>query len=101
MKRQMGATRGALRGTRLTQRHRQRRSARRRGRRTPIKSPKLKTNRAFHLARNIQLRALATLQERERVARELHDGPGQVLGYVKMQAKAARGLLAQDQKKEL
>ena len=39
-----------------------------------------------------QQRALATLQERERVARELHDSLGQVLGYVKMQAQAARGL---------
>lgn len=44
-----------------------------------------------------QQRALAALQERERVARELHDGLGQVLGYVKMQAKAARERLAQGQ----
>jgi PAS domain S-box-containing protein len=41
--------------------------------------------------------ALAALQERERVARELHDGLGQVLGYVKMQAQAARERLAQGQ----
>ena len=47
-----------------------------------------------------QQRALATLQERERVARELHDSLGQVLGYVKMQAQAARGLLAQHQSAE-
>src|SRR5512136_221967 len=47
-----------------------------------------------------QQRALATLQERERVARELHDSLGQVLGYVKMQAQAARGLLARDQPAE-
>ena len=47
-----------------------------------------------------QQRALATLQERERVARELHDSLGQVLGYVKMQAQAARGLLAQNQSAE-
>ncbi len=47
-----------------------------------------------------QQRALATLQERERVARELHDSLGQVLGYVKMQAQAARGLLAQNQSSE-
>lgn len=34
-------------------------------------------------------RALATLRERERLARELHDSVGQVLGYVSMQAQAA------------
>lgn len=45
-----------------------------------------------------QQRALAVLQERERVARELHDSLGQVLGYVKVQAQAARGWLAQDHK---
>jgi hypothetical protein len=38
------------------------------------------------------------LQERDRVARELHDGLGQVLGFVKMQAQAAQGLLARDPK---
>ena len=47
-----------------------------------------------------QQRLLATLQERDRVARELHDSLGQVLGYVKMQAQAARGLLARDQLEE-
>jgi PAS domain S-box-containing protein len=41
-----------------------------------------------------QQRALATLRERDRVARELHDSIGQVLGYVKLQAQAARQLLA-------
>jgi len=44
-----------------------------------------------------QQRALAMLHEREQVARELHDGIGQVLGYVKMQAQAARDRLARDQ----
>ncbi|HBY98105.1 MAG TPA: hypothetical protein DEP84_29880 [Chloroflexi bacterium] len=44
-----------------------------------------------------QQRALAVLQERERLARELHDGLSQVLGYVKMQAQAARELLSRDQ----
>ena len=39
-------------------------------------------------------RALATLQERDRVARELHDSLGQVLGYAKMQAQAARDRVA-------
>jgi PAS domain S-box-containing protein len=37
-----------------------------------------------------QQRALATLQERERLARELHDNLGQVLSYVSMQAQAIR-----------
>lgn len=41
-------------------------------------------------------RALAALRERHKVARELHDGLGQVLGYVKLQAQAARELLAQN-----
>jgi PAS domain S-box-containing protein len=45
-------------------------------------------------------RALATLQERERVARELHDGLGQVLGYAKMQAQAARERLARREWRE-
>lgn len=44
-----------------------------------------------------QQRALATLQERDRVGRELHDSLGQVLGFVKMQAQAARVLLAREQ----
>jgi signal transduction histidine kinase len=44
-----------------------------------------------------QQRALAMLQEREQLARELHDGIGQVLGYVKMQAQAARDRLTRDQ----
>jgi PAS domain S-box-containing protein len=35
-----------------------------------------------------QQRALATLQERERLARELHDSTGQVLGYVSLQTQA-------------
>lgn len=47
-----------------------------------------------------QQRALAAMQERELVARELHDGLGGVLGYVKMQAQAARLLLARDHKAE-
>ena len=41
-------------------------------------------------------RALAALQERERVARELHDGVAQVLGFVRLQAEAARGLVRRD-----
>jgi len=36
-----------------------------------------------------QQEAVATLRERERLARELHDGIGQTLGYVGLQAQAA------------
>ena len=38
------------------------------------------------------------LQERELVARELHDGLGQMLAYVRMQTQAAGDWLAKDQK---
>jgi PAS domain S-box-containing protein len=37
-----------------------------------------------------QQRVVATLEERQRLARELHDGVGQMLGYVSMQAQAIR-----------
>jgi PAS domain S-box-containing protein len=37
-----------------------------------------------------QQQVVATLQERERLARELHDNLGQVLGYVSLQAQAIR-----------
>jgi len=39
-----------------------------------------------------QKQALATLQERERLARDLHDSLGQVLGYASMQVDAAAKL---------
>ena len=39
-----------------------------------------------------QQQVLATLQERERLARDLHDTLGQVLGYASMQAEAAAKL---------
>lgn len=42
-----------------------------------------------------QQRTLATFKERERLARELHDSLGQVLGYVKMQSQAALELYEQ------
>jgi PAS domain S-box-containing protein len=41
-----------------------------------------------------QQRAVAVLEERERLARELHDSLGQVLGYLNVQAQAARELLS-------
>lgn len=41
-----------------------------------------------------QHKALTMLRERERLARELHDNLGQVLGYIKTQAQATRDLLA-------
>ncbi len=44
-----------------------------------------------------QQRALAVMEERERLARELHDSLGQILGYVNTQAQAARELLSQKQ----
>jgi nitrate/nitrite-specific signal transduction histidine kinase len=44
-----------------------------------------------------QQRALAVLEERERLARELHDDLGQVMGYVNVQAQAVRELLATGQ----
>ena len=42
-----------------------------------------------------QQRALASTQERERLARELHDGLGQTLGYVKLRSQLARDLIAE------
>jgi signal transduction histidine kinase len=44
-----------------------------------------------------QQRALATLHERDRVARELHDTLGQVLGYIKMQAAVAQCFLEREE----
>ncbi len=44
-----------------------------------------------------QQRQLATLEERERIGRELHDDLGQVMGYVNVQAQTALDLLATQQ----
>ena len=40
-----------------------------------------------------EVRTLATLTERERIAMEMHDGLGQVLGYVNTKAQAVKELL--------
>lgn len=40
-----------------------------------------------------QQQVVATLQERERLAREIHDSIGQTLGYVSIQAQTARKLM--------
>ena len=45
-------------------------------------------------------RALATLRERDRVARDLHDSLGQVIGFLKMEAQAARSFLSRNQASE-
>ncbi|MBN1451607.1 MAG: response regulator [Anaerolineales bacterium] len=42
-----------------------------------------------------QQRTVAAFEERERLARELHDGIGQTLGYINMQAEATRELINQ------
>jgi signal transduction histidine kinase len=41
-----------------------------------------------------RVRALAITEERERIAREMHDSLAQVLGYVNTKAQAAKALLA-------
>ena len=45
-----------------------------------------------------QQNAVAAFEERERLGRELHDGIGQTLGYINMQAEAARALIQQGNK---
>jgi len=47
-----------------------------------------------------QQAALSTMTERQRIGRELHDGPGQLWSFVTMQTDSARALIA-DQKFEL
>ena len=41
-----------------------------------------------------QQKALSTLMERQRLGRELHDGPGQIWSFVSMQIQSAQTLLA-------
>lgn len=45
-----------------------------------------------------QVQALAVTQERERIAREMHDSLAQVLGYVNTKAQAAQALLDRGEK---
>jgi DNA-binding NarL/FixJ family response regulator/signal transduction histidine kinase len=44
-----------------------------------------------------QQRDLAVVEEREQLGRELHDGFGQVIGFVNVQAQAAQAFLERDQ----
>ena len=48
-----------------------------------------------------QQRTVAAFEERERLARELHDGIGQTLGYINMQAEAARELTDQGERESV
>ena len=52
---------------------------------------------AAHLQVAARQRMLAGLEERERIGRELHDGLGQVVAYVALQAQAVVTLLEQVQ----
>ncbi len=45
----------------------------------------------------MQQRSLAAMEERERIGRELHDGIGQIMGYLNLQLQASRALLADSQ----
>jgi signal transduction histidine kinase len=47
-----------------------------------------------HARLEARLRELAVIEERERIARELHDGIAQVLGYVNTKSQAVDGYLA-------
>ncbi len=47
-----------------------------------------------HARLEARLRELAVVEERERIARELHDGIAQVLGYVNTKSQAIDGYLA-------
>jgi PAS domain S-box-containing protein len=47
-----------------------------------------------------QKKVVATLEERERLARELHDSIGQVLGYVQLQAQTIRKLMRSGKNEE-
>ncbi|MBI4203189.1 MAG: GAF domain-containing protein [Chloroflexi bacterium] len=44
-----------------------------------------------------QVEEMAVLQERQRIAREMHDGLGQVLAYLRLKSRELQGLLASNQ----
>ncbi len=52
---------------------------------------------AAHVQVVEQQRMLAVLEERERLGRDLHDGLGQVVAYIHVQAQSVRALLDQGQ----
>lgn len=45
----------------------------------------------------VQQRTLAAIEERERLGRDLHDGLGQMMGYINVQSQAVQALLAEGQ----
>ena len=65
--------------------------------RTVILLQDITARRAAERASMEQQRQLAVLEERERMARDLHDGVGQVLGYVSTQTQTAREYLRSGQ----
>lgn len=48
-----------------------------------------------------QLQSLAVLDERSRIAREMHDGLAQILGYMNLQVQTLEALLKQDKRKAI
>jgi len=48
-----------------------------------------------------QLQSLSITEERTRIAREMHDGLAQVLGYLNLQVQTLEALLTQDKREEL
>lgn len=48
-----------------------------------------------------QLQSLAVVEERARIAREMHDGLAQILGYMNLQVQTLEALLKQDKRESL
>ena len=57
------------------------------------RSPARRRSRSRTTGSQAELRALAVRHERERIAREMHDGLAQVLGYVNTKSQAVESLL--------